>query len=186
MLDKRLPPGQTQTRKWPVLDLGVRPRIRPTEWSLTTNGLIENRIHFDWPAFIALPQVELTSDIHCVTSWTLYDSRWKGVSARTLLEAVKPLPEARFLIFHSHDGYTANVPLARFDSDEVLLAHSWRDKPLTPEHGGPVRMVIPQLYFWKSAKWLRHITFTDKDEPGYWETRGYHNDGDPWKEERFG
>lgn len=183
---KRLPPGQHLTRDWPVLDLGVQPDIRLEEWSLGVAGLVDNPLTWDWQAFNDLPQVESTSDIHCVTSWSRFDNRWRGVAARTLLEAVKPRPEARFLIFHGFDGYTTNVPLAHFDADDALLAHSWQGKPLDSRHGGPVRVVIPRLYFWKSAKWVRQVTFVDRDAPGFWEVRGYHDVGDPWKEERYG
>ncbi len=185
-MKKRLPPGQTLTQKWPVLDLGVRPNIPTNEWSLSVSGLVENQLSWDWPAFMDLAQVEIETDIHCVTTWSRFGNTWRGVSAKTLLEAVKPKPQARFLIFHSHDGYSTNVPMARFNDDGVLLAHTWQGEPISREHGGPVRVVIPKLYFWKSAKWVKHITFLEDDAPGYWEVRGYHNDGDPWKEERYG
>lgn len=183
---RRLPPGQVLTQKFPVLDLGVQPDIPLDQWRFTVSGLVENQIDWDWQAFKAQPQTTIVTDIHCVTTWSRYDNEWQGVSARHLLETVKPKKTAAFLVFYSHDGYTTNVPLQAFDDDDVMLAHSWNGEPLSPAHGGPVRPIIPKLYFWKSAKWVKHITFMDKDAPGFWEVRGYHNDADPWKEERFG
>jgi Sulfite oxidase and related enzymes len=182
---RRLPPGQHETMDWPVLDLGLSPNLQREDWSLSIGGAVEAPLKWDWNQFMAQPQTERVSDIHCVTTWSRYDNAWKGVSARRLLDLVRPRPEARFLMFRSFDGYTTNVPLARFADDDVLLAHSWQGEPLSRDHGGPVRVVIPKLYFWKSAKWLRAITFMDKDAPGYWEMRGYHDEGDPWQEERY-
>jgi DMSO/TMAO reductase YedYZ molybdopterin-dependent catalytic subunit len=182
---QRLPPGQREVTDFPVLDLGQQPDITTRDWSLSVGGLVDNPIRWDWQAFMAQPQSEIVSDIHCVTSWSRYDNRWAGVSARTLLSVVRPREEARFLLFRSYDGYTTNVPLARFDDDDVLLAHSWQGQALSRDHGGPVRVVVPKLYFWKSAKWLRHITVSDHDTAGYWEQRGYHDEGDPWTEERY-
>ena len=183
---RRLPPGQVLTQKFPVLDLGVQPDIPLDQWHFTVSGLVENQIDWDWQAFNAQPQTTIVTDIHCVTTWSRYDNEWQGVSARHLLETVKPKKTAAFLVFYSHDGYTTNVPLQAFDDRDVMLAHSWNGEPLSPAHGGPVRPIIPKLYFWKSAKWVKHISFMDKDAPGFWEVRGYHNDADPWKEERFG
>ena len=183
---RRLPPGQVLTQKFPVLDLGVQPDIPLDQWRFTVSGLVENQIDWDWQAFNAQPQTTIVTDIHCVTTWSRYDNEWQGVSARHLLETVKPKKTAAFLVFYSHDGYTTNVPLQAFDDRDVMLAHSWNGEPLSPAHGGPVRPIIPKLYFWKSAKWVKHISFMDKDAPGFWEVRGYHNDADPWKEERFG
>ena len=182
----RTPPGQTLTEKWPVLDLGDQPVVDRRDWKLTVSGQVERPITWTWDDFMAQPQVRITTDIHCVTHWSRLDNTWEGVAARHLLSVVRPKPTARFLIFHSHDGYTTNVPLERFDDDDVILAHSWEGTPLGREHGGPVRPIIPKLYLWKSAKWLKHITFIDKDSPGYWEARGYHNVGDPWKQQRYG
>jgi DMSO/TMAO reductase YedYZ molybdopterin-dependent catalytic subunit len=183
---KRLPPGQHLTRDWPVLDLGVQPNLRPEDWTIGASGLIENPIRWDWKTYLAQPQTEIISDIHCVTAWSRHDNRWRGVSAKHFLSVVRPKAAARFIVFHSYDGYTTNVPLAEFAVDDALLAHSWEGKPIPREHGGPVRVVIPRLYFWKSAKWVKHVTFLDRDAPGFWEVRGYHNVGDPWKEERYG
>ncbi|AVM73729.1 sulfite oxidase-like oxidoreductase [Magnetospirillum gryphiswaldense] len=182
----RLPPGQHETVDWPVLDLGIQPNLAEKDWSLSVGGAVENPLKWSWDDFLAQPQTELVSDIHCVTTWSRYDNTWNGVSARHLLAMAKPRASARFIMFRSYDGYTTNVPLARFADDDVLLAHSWQGEKLTREHGGPVRVVIPKLYFWKSAKWLRAITFMDQDSPGYWELRGYHDEGDPWTEQRYG
>jgi DMSO/TMAO reductase YedYZ molybdopterin-dependent catalytic subunit len=135
---------------------------------------------------MAQPQFEDVSDIHCVTTWSLYDNKWQGVSAKHLIATVKPKATATHLEFASHDGYTTNVPLSSFDDGDVLVAHSWQGQPITTEHGGPVRVILPKLYFWKSAKWVRRITFLESDRPGYWEVRGYHNIGDPWTEQRYG
>ncbi|HUO92322.1 MAG TPA: sulfite oxidase-like oxidoreductase [Rhizomicrobium sp.] len=182
---RRLPPGQKLTQNWPVLDLGVQPDVKPEKWHLRVTGLVENALHWTLPEFMALPQQDFVSDIHCVTTWSRYDNHWQGVSARTILDLVKPKPDARHVIFHSYDGYTTNVKLDVFAEPDVLLAHSWEAKPIPREHGGPVRVVIPQWYFWKSAKWVNRIEFTAEDRPGFWEVRGYHNEGDPWKEERY-
>lgn len=181
----RLPPGQRLTQDWPVLDLGISPNLSTTDWSLSVGGAVEAPLKWSWAEFMAQPQTDLTTDIHCVTTWSRYDNAWQGVSARHLLALVRPRAGADYIMFRSYDGYTTNVPLTRFADDDVLLAHSWQGQPLTRDHGGPVRVVIPKLYFWKSAKWLRAITFMDKDSPGYWEMRGYHDEGDPWKEERY-
>ncbi len=183
--DKRLPPGQGTTTDFPVLDLGHRPLVSARDWRLTIGGAVARPLDWDWHAFMAAPQVTLTSDIHCVTDWSRYDNAWSGVAGRVLLDLVQPRPEAKFLVFHSHDGYTTNLPLARFAADDALLAHAWQGEPLAREHGGPVRAVIPSLYFWKSAKWVKHIAVLERDVPGYWENRGYHNDGDPWKQQRY-
>lgn len=182
----RLPPGQRLVQDFPVLDLGIHPNIPAQEWHLSVGGAVEQPLIWSWDEFLAQPEFKIQTDIHCVTTWSRYDNVWQGVSARHLIEQVRPRQEVKFVIFRSHDGYTTNVPMARFADDDVLLAHSWQGEPLSREHGGPVRVVIPKLYFWKSAKWLSHITFSEKDAPGYWEVRGYHDEGDPWKEERYG
>lgn len=183
--ESRLPPGQRLVTDWPVLDLGLQPDLKPEDWSLRIDGLVERPVRLDWPAFLALPQVDLVSDIHCVTAWSRYDNRWTGVPARHLIETVRPRAEARHVIFHAYDGYTTNVRLDVFAGEDVLLAHSWEGRPLSRQHGGPVRVVIPRWYFWKSAKWVKRIEFSSVDKPGFWEVRGYHNDGDPWREERY-
>jgi DMSO/TMAO reductase YedYZ molybdopterin-dependent catalytic subunit len=181
----RLPPGQTLVKDWPVLDLGVQPDVPREKWRLRLEGLVQAPLRLTWEEFMALPQAEATSDIHCVTQWSRYDNRWRGVRARDLVERARPKDEARFVSFTSYDGYTTNVPLAEFVRGEVLLAHSWEGRPLTRQHGGPVRVVIPRLYFWKSPKWVTRIELLREDRPGFWEVRGYHNNGDPWAEERY-
>ena len=182
----RLPPGQKQVLHWPVLDLGLQPDVPKEEWRLTVDGLVANPVTLSFDDFLKLPQSESISDIHCVTQWSRYDNRWKGVASRELIALVKPKDEARHVIFHSHDGYTTNVAFDVFAGEDVVVAHTWEAEPLTREHGGPVRVVIPRWYFWKSAKWVKRIEFRRDDQPGFWEVRGYHNAGDPWKEERYG
>jgi len=181
----RRPPGQRVTQDFPVLDLGIQPNLAQSEWGLSVAGQVELPLKWTWADFMAQPQVQYINDIHCVTTWSRYDNAWAGVAMRHLLELVKPLPLAKFLMVKSYDGYSTNVPLADVDRDDVFLAHTWQGKPLDRVHGGPVRLVVPHLYFWKSAKWIRHITFMDRDQPGYWEARGYHMRGNPWKEERY-
>lgn len=184
--EMRLPPGQRLVTNWPVLDMGVQPDVPKAEWQMTVDGLVENLITLDWEAFMALPQMEDVSDIHCVTQWSRYDNRWQGVSTRTLMERVGPRPEANHVILHGFDGYTTNVTLAHFSEEDCLIAHSHDGEPLTREHGAPARLIIPRYYFWKSAKWIKRIEFVAVDNPGFWEVRGYHNIGDPWLEERYG
>ena len=181
----RLPPGQLEVRNWPVLDLGIQPDVSRQDWKLSIDGLVENPVRLDLAAFLALPQSESFSDIHCVTKWSRYDNYWQGVSSRELIGLVRPKAEARHVIFHAHDGYTTNVALDVFAADDVLLAHMWEGYPITRNHGGPVRVVIPRYYLWKSAKWVKRIELSRDDKPGFWEVRGYHNEGDPWKEERY-
>lgn len=181
----RLPPGQREVKDWPVLDMGVQPAIPLDLWRLTIDGLVDHPLVWTWDDFKRAPQVRQTSDIHCVTQWSRYDNDWDGVAAAHILEIVRPKPDARHVIFHSYDGYTTNVALDVFAAPEVVLAHSWAGKPLTREHGGPLRVVIPRYYFWKSAKWIKRIEFSAEDKPGFWEVRGYHNQGDPWHEDRY-
>ena len=150
-----------------------------------SSSRVEAPLWLDWAEFMELPQAELTNDIHCVTQWSRYDNRWQGVKAAELLALARPKPAARFVSFTSYDGYTTNVPLEEFARDEVILAHSWQGEPLTRQHGGPLRVVIPRLYFWKSPKWVTRIELLGADRPGFWEVRGYHNNGDPWAEERY-
>lgn len=180
----RLPPGQHEVKHWPVLDLGVQPDIPVHKWSLTIDGLVEKPTVLTWQNFIRLPQVERVSDFHCVTTWSRFDNHWKGVEFRAVCNLVKPKPEARFLFFTSYDGYTTNLSLEA-SLDDLLLVHEWEGKPLTLEHGGPVRGVVSKIYAWKGAKWIKQITFLDRDKLGFWEARGYSNTADPFKEERF-
>ena len=181
----RLPPGQHLTQDWPVLDLGMQPTVPLDRWTLQAFGAVEHPVTLDWPGLQALPQAGMVSDIHCVTTWSRYDNQWSGVPVRALLDLVQPRAEAQHVLLHSYDGYTTNLDLADFASPDAILAHSWSGKPLTEAHGAPLRLVLPHLYFWKSPKWLARIEFRTGDRQGYWETRGYHNRGDPWAEERY-
>jgi DMSO/TMAO reductase YedYZ molybdopterin-dependent catalytic subunit len=182
----RLPPGQKLTTGFPVLDLGVQPEIPLAEWTLTLDGLIEKPATLSWAAFNALPQVEDVSDFHCVTTWSKYDCKWSGVAFTTLFELAEPKPEAKFVYFTSYDGYSTNVPLAQCLDDDVLVATSFDGVPVSREHGGPARVIIPKLYAWKGAKFVKTITFLAEDKLGFWEVRGYSNTADPWTEDRFG
>lgn len=181
----RLPPGQHLVNDWPVLDLGLQPMLPASRWRLDVDGAVGASVHWDWDAFIAQPQTREVTDIHCVTTWSRYDNEWEGLSTRDLLAIVEPKPEASHVVLHSYDGYTTNLTLEDFAAPDALLVHSWQGKPLTREHGGPVRLVVPHLYFWKSAKWLKRVEFVDANAPGFWEVRGYHDRGDPWKEQRY-
>lgn len=188
----RLPVGQHEVTTWPVLDLGARPKIDRSSWSLTLDGLVERRVTLDWDAFLALPQVEDVSDFHCVTTWSRMDNRWRGVRFRTLAELAGVRPEARFVLATGWDQapgsgeqYTTNLPLADAMSDDVLLVHEWEGQPLPYEHGGPVRMITPRLYAWKGAKWIKGLTFLAEDRPGFWEARGYSNTARPWENDRY-
>jgi DMSO/TMAO reductase YedYZ molybdopterin-dependent catalytic subunit len=182
----RLPPGQRLVRDWPVLDLGVQPDVTAERFRLDLDGMVGSPLHLTLDDLLALPQSDSVSDIHCVTQWSRYDNHWQGVAARTLLDLARPKAEARHVVFHAHDGYTTNVRLDQFDQPDVFLVHRWEGKPIARQHGGPVRVLIPRLYFWKSAKWLRRIELIGQDRPGFWEVRGYHNNADPWQEERYG
>jgi DMSO/TMAO reductase YedYZ molybdopterin-dependent catalytic subunit len=181
----RLPPGQKLTDGFPVLDLGVQPEITHDKWTLTVDGLVEKPVALNWTDFHALPQVEDVSDFHCVTTWSKYDCRWAGVAFTTLYEVVRPKPEARFVYFTSYDGYATNVALAACLDDDVLVASSYDGAPVSREHGGPARVIIPKLYAWKGAKFVSGITFLAEDKLGFWEVRGYSNTADPWTEDRY-
>ncbi|WP_439405260.1 sulfite oxidase-like oxidoreductase [Bradyrhizobium sp. DASA03076] len=183
--DQRLPPGQHLTKDWPVLDLGVVPPVSRERWRLDVYGAIDNPIFWTYAEFAAQKQEQFTSDIHCVTTWSRYDNQWEGLATRELLAVCQPRENARFVVLHCYDGYTTNLALEDFAAEDALLAHSWSGQPLSDEHGGPVRLVVPHLYFWKSAKWLQAIEFVTEDAPGFWEVRGYHNRGDPWAEQRY-
>jgi DMSO/TMAO reductase YedYZ molybdopterin-dependent catalytic subunit len=183
--DGRLPPGQKLTAGFPVLDLGVQPEIPLQEWSLTIDGLVEKPAQLNWEQFNALPQVTDVSDFHCVTTWSKYDCEWSGVAFTTLFELVAPQAEAKFVYFTSYDGYSTNVPLMNCLDDDVLVATRFGGAPVSREHGGPARIIIPKLYAWKGAKFVKSITFLAEDRLGFWEVRGYHAVGDPWKEERY-
>jgi DMSO/TMAO reductase YedYZ molybdopterin-dependent catalytic subunit len=181
----RLPPGQKLTAGFPVLDLGVQPDIPLADWTLTLDGLVEKPAVLDWTQFNALPQVTDVSDFHCVTSWSKYDCEWSGVAFTTLFELVQPKPGAKFVYFTGYDGYSTNVPLAHCLDGDVLVATKFAGAPVPREHGGPARIIIPKLYAWKGAKFVKSLTFLAEDRLGFWEVRGYHNVGDPWKEERY-
>jgi DMSO/TMAO reductase YedYZ molybdopterin-dependent catalytic subunit len=181
----RLPPGQSLTLKWPVLHYGSVPRFDPDRWDFRVYGLVEVSLSLSWAEFNALPKFEHNSDFHCVTRWSRFDNRWNGVAFREILRRVRPLPTAKFILIHAEQGYTANVPLADLDQDEVLLATHHDGEPLSGDHGYPLRLIVPHLYAWKSVKWVRGLEFLDHDAPGFWEQNGYHMYGDPWKEQRF-
>ena len=181
----RLPPGQHLVKNWPVLDLGQQPQIAEAQWRLDVRGLVNKPATFDWDAFLSLPQTQMRSDIHCVTTWSRYDNDWSGVTTRDFLDAVDPRPEAAAVMLTSYDGYTTNLLLSDFAAEDAIIVHKWQGEPLAEEHGGPVRLVVPHLYFWKSAKWLHRVEFLDADRAGFWEKNGYHMRGDPWAEERY-
>jgi DMSO/TMAO reductase YedYZ molybdopterin-dependent catalytic subunit len=184
--DVRLPRGQRLVTDWPVLDLGIQPDVPTGAWSLSVDGLVEHPLSWDWDQYMAQPQFEDVSDVHCVTAWSRFDNLWQGVSTQHIIELAKPKENANHVILYGLDGYTTNVTLAAFSADDALIAHSWEGEKLSRQHGGPVRAIIPQYYLWKSAKWVNRLEFVDADQPGFWEVRGYHNEGDPWKEERYG
>jgi DMSO/TMAO reductase YedYZ molybdopterin-dependent catalytic subunit len=182
----RLPPGQYLTEKWPVLHAGTVPNTDLATWDFRVFGEVESPLTLSWDEFTALPTREITTDIHCVTRWSRFDTSFKGVHWSELANVVKPKPSARYVLAHAEQDFTANVPIAALEDEEALLAYEADGEPLTPEHGWPLRLVIPKRYFWKSAKWLRGIELLDHDEPGFWERLGYHNEADYWKEERYG
>ncbi|MEY9625890.1 sulfite oxidase-like oxidoreductase [Sinorhizobium fredii] len=182
---ERLPPGQHLVKDWPVLDLGQQPHVAIETWRLDVTGAVEHPLSLDWKAFQSLPQTESLSDIHCVTTWSRYDNRWQGVATRDLLDLAAPKPEAEYVMLSSFDGYTTNLPLADFAAEAAILATAWEGAPLTRPHGGPMRLIVPHLYLWKSAKWLTRIDFRSRDTAGFWERNGYHMRGDPWREERY-
>jgi len=182
----RLPPGQYYTDKWPVLHAGSIPKTDLSRWDFFVEGEVETPIRLSWDEFNALPRTSHTQDIHCVTRWSRFDVTFEGVHWSAIEPLVKPLPSAHFVVAHAEEGYTANVPIAFLRDPLSLLATHADGEPLLPEHGGPLRLVIPRKYFWKSAKWLRGIELTANDRPGFWERYGYHNDADPFEEERYG
>ena len=183
--NQQVPAGQTEVNNFPILDLGIVPEIDTTNWQLRIYGLVEHELNLDWAAFQQLPQVSDISDFHCVTRWSQLDMDWSGVSAQHLLMLAAPLENAKYVTLHGFDGYTTNIDLNALLDVDVIVAHSVLGKPLTREHGGPVRMVVPKRYAWKSAKWLKGIELHAEDRPGFWEVRGYHNYADPWLEQRF-
>lgn len=183
--EPRLPPGQIVTEKWPVLHHGTVPAIDLARWDLVVDGLVARPQRWTWDEFQRLPRTQVHSDIHCVTRWSRYDNTWEGVPLREVLALSAPEPGGRFAIVHAEAGFTTNLPISELLQDDVLLADRHDGQPLAPEHGWPLRLVVPRRYFWKSAKWIRRIEVAGRDEPGFWERNGYHNDADPWREERF-
>ncbi len=178
---ERVPPGQSRTRKWPVLHASDVPRVSKETWRLEIGGLVDQPLSLDWDEFRALPRTRVFADFHCVTRWSRLGNLWEGVSIRELLQRVGVQSEARYAVATGYDyGWTTNLPLADLDVEDALVADTHDGEFLDPDHGGPVRLIVPRLYAWKSAKWLRAITLTARDQPGYWERGGYHNHGDPW------
>jgi DMSO/TMAO reductase YedYZ molybdopterin-dependent catalytic subunit len=181
----RLPPGQSVTLKFPVLQYGPVPRTDLNTWTLRAFGLVNEEKTWTWEEFTSLPTTTITTDIHCVTRWSKFDTVWEGVSFRHLVELIGVKPEAKFVIAHCEYGYTTNVPLEAMLDDDVMLAYKFDGKPLEPDHGWPLRSLVPKKYFWKSAKWLRALEFAEKDRLGFWEQAGYNNEADPFKEQRY-
>ena len=181
----RTPPGQYLTGDFPVLSAGPTPRIALDRWSFSIEGLVREKVTWSWAEFLKLPSQTFIKDISCVTKWTKLDTQWEGVSLDTLLEHVELDRKAMFLTAFSDGGYTTNMPLTDVINGQAFVAFKFDGKPLAPEHGGPARLVVPGLYFWKSAKWMRGLRLMEKDKSGFWESAGYNNHGDPWKEERY-
>lgn len=181
----RLPPGQTETTAWPVLDLGIKPEVALGKWRLVIDGACAAPLCLSWDDLLALPQVDDVSDFHCVTTWSKFDVPWRGVRLSEVLEAAQPHDDASFILCHAYDGYTVNLPMEEALKPDVLLAHTAYGKPLELDHGGPLRVVTPQLYAWKGAKWVARIELMNHDVLGYWERRGYSNTGHPWREDRY-
>jgi DMSO/TMAO reductase YedYZ molybdopterin-dependent catalytic subunit len=181
----RVPPGQRLTDKFPVLHYGSIPEFDRQTWDLKVFGLVEEPLTLSYDHFLELPTTRIVTDIHCVTTWSKLDTIWEGVLFRELMNSVQVNPEARFVMVHCEQDFTTNVPLEVLMDDDVLLAYRYDDQPLTPEHGYPLRLVVPKKYFWKSAKWVRGLELMAQDRLGFWEVRGYHNNADPWKEERY-
>src|SRR5262245_6494547 len=184
-LAKRIPPGQSLTTKWPVLTYGLTPKFNPKTWAFRCFGLVEEEVSGTWEEFLRLPRTEVFCDIHCVTRWSRLDNRFEGVHIREIMARVRLRPEARYVLIHADPDYTTNLPLADLVDDDVLLALKHDGADLSPEHGGPLRLVVPKLYFWKSAKWVRALEFSDVNPPGFCELNGYHMHADPWTEERY-
>lgn len=186
MASPRVPPGQVVTTKWPVLHYSSVPRIDPARWTLRVFGEVERSLELTWDQFHALGAREVHCDMHCVTSWSRLDNRFGGIPVRAVLAQAGVRPAASHALIHAAPDYTTNLPLADLDRDENLFATHFEGEPLSAEHGGPVRLLVPHLYLWKSAKWVTGVELMEGDEPGFWEDNGYHMRGDPWKEERYG
>ena len=181
----RLPPGQYLTKGWPVLQFGDVPRVQLSDWTFRVWGLVEQPQEWTFEQFLALGRTRVECDIHCVTRWSRFDTVFEGVPFQTVAVAVQPKPEAQYVMVHAEQGFTANLPLADLDRDTVLFASQADGKELEADHGWPLRLVVPHLYFWKSAKWVRGLEFRADDAPGFWEGYGYHMRGDPWQEQRY-
>jgi DMSO/TMAO reductase YedYZ molybdopterin-dependent catalytic subunit len=181
----RVPPGQYLTEKFPVLHYGSVPTVDLATWDFRVYGEVDNALRLTWAEFTALPRKQVTTDIHCVTRWSKLDTHWEGVAIQTILELAGVRPGATHVVGHAEQGYTANVPLSVLDDEDVLLADTYEGAPLEPDHGYPLRLIVPKRYFWKGPKWIRGLEFLAEDQPGFWERYGYHNDADPWREERF-
>ncbi len=185
MKKNRLPPNQQLRTDFPVLHYGQVPEFNEKTWDFTVSGQAANPFRWSYDDFMALPSIEIMTDFHCVTGWSQFNLRWKGVLFKTIASIVKPLETAKFVNIIAEGGYTTNIPLDTAMDDDVILAYEYDGKPITPEHGFPLRLVVPNKYAYKCAKWVRGIEFLDKDKPGFWEVRGYSNSADPWKEERY-
>lgn len=183
--EERIPPGQRETRAWPVLHYGDVPGFDRARWDFRVFGEVSTPLRFSFDEFFALPRLQVKCDIHCVTTWSKLGMLWEGVPVRFLMEKSGVKPTAKYVLAHCEQGFTANIPLSDFTEPDVICGMKADGKDLTPEHGYPLRLLVPKLYFWKSAKWLRGIEFLEKDRPGFWEQNGYHMRGDPWTEERY-
>jgi len=181
----RLPPGQYKEDGFPVLSAGPTPHVATPSWRFTLKDGPRPVASWSWDEFNALPKTALKRDIHCVTKWSKFDTNWEGVRVDDILAAAGMAAPTAFVLAHSYDGYTTNVPYADLTGDQAMVAVAYEGRPISPDHGGPARLLVPHLYFWKSAKWVNGLQFTTRDEPGFWELRGYHIYGDPWKEQRF-
>jgi DMSO/TMAO reductase YedYZ molybdopterin-dependent catalytic subunit len=186
--EARTPPGQQLTTKWPVLHYGKVPKVDPEspDWDLRVFGLCDEPYELSYREIRAMPAVDVVCDMHCVTHWSRLNNVFTGVPLKSIVERAKPKPEARYVMCHAEQGFTVNVPLDEFTGDDCILAWAWDGQNLTPDHGGPLRGLVPRLYLWKSAKWIRGIELRASDAPGFWELNGYHMHGDPWREQRFG
>lgn len=183
--ENRVPPGQKRTRKWPVLHAGQVPLVDRSKWTLRVSGLVEHSMQWTWDEFASLPQVQVFGDFHCVTRWSRLGNLWQGVATSALARLVRPQAAARFVLVHAENGWTTNMPIEDFLVDDVLFATQHDGRPLAIDHGGPVRLVVPRLYAWKSAKWATGVEFLPQDRAGFWERGGYHMRGDPWQQERY-
>ncbi len=181
----RLPPNQYITKNWSVLSAEATPKFNEKTYRFKVWGAVEHPIELTWRELQELPQITLTADFHCVTTWSLYDNAWTGVSVKEIIKLVQPHEETQFVMAHSWTNYTTNMPYSDFNDDDVIITFQRNGAPISPDHGGPVRLIVPKLYGYKSAKWLDGFEFMPQDQPGFWEIRGYHNHGDPWEEERF-